>query len=356
MFLTIVAFILVLGILVLVHEFGHYITAKISGVKVLEFSIGFPPRIFSFKKNETQYTIGALPLGGYVKMLGEDEQSSDPRSFNRQSIFKRFVIGVAGVLMNVILAWFILTIAFSIGMSPIASRSDEIPGQKIKSQIFIAEIKSGSPAERAGIQIGDKLIGHGDISFDGISDVTTYTGENLGKEVSIKIQRQNDVIEKTVILSEDKSAPMGIGIIDQAVIRVPWYKAPYVAMIESYRVLKYTFSFLGDFAKQLFSTGTISDQVGGPVAIFNLTGVAARAGFVVLLQFIAILSLNLALINIMPLPALDGGRVLFIVLEKIFGKRIVKENVEGIIHTIGFVLLILLVLAVTYKDILRLFS
>ena len=289
-------------------------------------------------------------------MLGEDEQSSDPRSFNRQSIFKRFVIGVAGVLMNVILAWFILTIAFSIGMSPIASRSDEIPGQKIKSQIFIAEIKSGSPAEQAGIQVGDKLISHNDVSFSSINDVTAFTGSNLGQEVVIKIQRQNNVIEKTVKLSDEKSAPMGIGIVDQAIIRVPWYKAPYVAMVESYRVLKYTFSFLGQFAKQLFSTGTISDQVGGPVAIFNLTGVAARAGFIVLLQFIAILSLNLALINILPLPALDGGRVLFIILEKIAGKRIVKENVEGIIHTVGFVLLIILVLVITYKDILRLFS
>ena len=193
MFLTLISFIVVLGVLVLVHELGHFIAAKLSGVKVKEFSIGFPPRIFSFKKKETKYTIGALPLGGYVSMLGEDESSSDPRSYNNQSAIKRFMIGISGVVMNVVLAWLILTIAFSIGMTPIASSSDEIAGEKIKSQIFVAEINTNSAADQAGIKPGDKLIGHENIIFGGISDVTSFTGENLGKDVNIKIERDSQI-------------------------------------------------------------------------------------------------------------------------------------------------------------------
>jgi len=356
MLLTIIAFIVVLGVLVLVHELGHFIAAKLSGIKVEEFSIGFPPRIFSFKKGETRYTIGALPLGGYVKMLGEDSSSKDPRAFNNQSAIKRLIIGVAGVFMNIILAWFLLTIGFSIGMTPIMSTPEQINGKEVKTEIYVAQVNGGSPAEKAGIEVGDKLVGTSSENFKSLNDVVNLTHNNLGKEIRLKVERNKTIQEKTVRLSTDKNGPLGTGLIDQVTIKVPWYKAPLVALEESYRVLKYTFIFLGQFAKQLFTAGTISNDVGGPVAIFTLSGAAARAGIIVLIQFIAILSINLALINILPFPALDGGRVLFILLEKIAGRRIVKEQVEGMIHMIGFVLLILLVLAITYKDIVRLFQ
>jgi regulator of sigma E protease len=359
MIITIIAFIFVIGILITVHEVGHFVAAKLSGIKVEEFSIGFPPRIFSFKKKETKYTIGALPFGGYVKMLGEDTISDDPRAYNRQSPGKRLIVSVAGVLMNFLLAWLLLTIGFSVGMTPIATPSDQINGTKIKSQVFIAEIMKNSPADKAGLAIGDELIkgidgSNNTFDFQDLNNVTDFTQNNLGKEVKIDVKRQNEELEKIVTISDNKDAPLGVGIVDQAIVRVPVWRAPYVALREGYEISRAMFTFLGSFFHQLFAAGQISDQVGGPVAIFNLSGSAARAGVMALLQFITLLSINLGLINIMPFPALDGGRALFIILEKIFGKKVIREDIENLIHTIGFGLLIVLIIAITYKDIIRL--
>lgn len=358
MILTIVAFIFVIGVLITVHELGHFLAAKACGVKVEEFSIGFPPRILSFKRQETKYTIGALPLGGYVQMLGENSASKDPRSFNNQTPGKRFFISIAGVVMNFVLAWLLISIGLSIGMTPLATPSDQVPGQKLKSQIFIAEIQKDSSADKAGLQAGDELIkgvsSSESVDFKSVSDVGAFTQKNIGAEVKFEVKRQNGQIEKTVKISSNKEAPLGVGIQDQAVVRVPFYKAPFVAAKEVYLITGAMFSFLGDFFKQLFVTGKISDQVGGPVAIFSVSGAAARAGWMSYLQLMIMLSINLGLVNILPFPALDGSRALFIIFEKIFGKRVVKENVENMIHTIGFALLILLIIAITYKDIIRL--
>lgn len=358
MFLTVIAFIIVLGVLILAHESGHFIVAKMSGVKVEEFAIGFPPRIASFKKGETKYTIGLLPLGGYVKMLGEEDSSKDPRSFNKQKPFRRLAISVAGVLMNLVLAWLILTIGFSIGMTPLASSPDQIPGQRLKEKIYIVEIGKDSSAEQNDLHSGDIIISvqtsTGKIIFGSAQSVNNFTAENSGKEVTFEIGRDNETLSKKITLGTESGAQLGIAMVDQVVIRVTWYRAPVVAFQETYRMLGFMLDFLRQFFGKLFSAGQISDQVGGPVAIFDMSGAAARAGVIIFFQFIAMLSVNLAIINILPFPALDGGRVFFILLEKIFGKRIVKEEIENIIHTIGFALLILLILAITYKDILRL--
>jgi len=381
MLITILAFIFVLGILITVHELGHFIAAKCLGVKVEEFSIGFPPRIFAFKKGETKYSVGLLLFGGYVKMLGEDgtdyydtsrgnlalkqskeEQKSlnDPRAFNRQKPGSRFIISVAGVLMNFALAWLILSIGFMVGMTPPVTPSDQVKfGHAVKGQVYIAEILPDSAAEQSGLLAGDQLVGLSssgeNIEPTALDEVSDFTGRNLGKEIVIKAKRNNQPIEKVAKLSSDKNAPLGVAIINQSIVRVPWYVAPYVAMIETWGIIKVIFMFLGNFIGQLFQTRTLSDQVGGPVAIFNLSGSAAKAGTQAFFQFIAMLSVNLGLINILPIPALDGGRALFIILEKIFGKRIVKENIENIIHNIGFALLMLLILAVTFRDVAKLF-
>ncbi|MFA6963417.1 MAG: M50 family metallopeptidase [Patescibacteria group bacterium] len=359
MFITILAFIFVLGILILVHELGHFIVAKMVGVKVEEFSIGFPPRIFSFKKGETKYSIGALIFGGYVKMLGEETESASPRAFNQQKPGKRFAISVAGVIMNFVLAWIILSIGLSIGMTPPVTPSDEVPfSQATKGQVYIVEFLDGSSAQKAGVKLGDQIVkltkGTDEVTPTTPEQVTDFSGRNKGSEITIKINRNNVPVEQTILLPATE-APLGIGMVNQSIVKVKWYAAPYVALLETWGIVKVIFMFLGSFFSQLFHTGTLSDQVGGPVAIYNLSGDAARAGIGVLFQFIAMLSINLGLINILPIPALDGGRALFIILEKIFGKRILKENIENIIHNIGFAVLMLLVLAVTVKDIIRLF-
>jgi len=359
MFITILAFILVIGILVLVHELGHFTAAKLLGVKVLEFAIGFPPRIFTKTKNGTKYTIGALLFGGYVKMLGEEEISKDKSAFNNQRPRNRFIISIAGVFMNIVLAWVLITIGFTVGMTPIATPSSDLPGIQVKPQIFIAEIMSGTAAEKAGLKIGDEILS---ASSDGTTtpllaaeQVTAFSASHLGKEITLQIKRENNIVDEKVILSSDKTAPMGIAMIDQAIVRLPWYKAPGYAAREVYRTVIGTWDVLASMFSKLFSTGKVSDEVGGPIAIFNLSGAAARGGFAVLVSFIAMLSINLAIINILPFPALDGGRALFIIFERLLRKRVVKEEVENMIHAIGFILLILLILAITYKDIVKIF-
>lgn len=359
MLLTIIAFVFVLGILIIAHELGHFLAAKWSGVKVLEFSIGFPPRILSFKRGETKYTIGSLPIGGYVKMLGEEEVSKDPRAYNNQSPGKRLLIGVAGVFLNLVLAWIILSIGFAVGMTPLASSSDQIPGKKIKTEIFIAEVMQGSPAEKAGLKAWDTLksatTSNGEtVTFGSASTVGDFTRNHLGQQVTLEVVQDKNTQTKQIEISTNSESPLGIGIVDQSTVRVPWYKAPFVALKETFKMAGVMLDFLRQFFAKLLSSGEVSREVGGPVAIFSMSGMAARAGLMVFFQFIAMLSVNLALINILPFPALDGGRVLFVLFEKIAGKRIIKEEVENIIHLIGFALLILLILAITYKDILRL--
>lgn len=358
MILTIIVFLLVIGVLILVHEFGHFIMAKKIGVKVEEFAIGFPPRLFSKKKGETEYSINAIPLGGYVKMLGELEHSKDKRAFENQTPGKRFSIAVAGVVMNLILAWFILTIGFAVGMSPVVSSPDTIPGKKLSSEIIVADFESDSPAKQAGLEVGDIILGatiNGEsTNFNSIKDLQSFSSEHKGQAISLKYKRDDAVSEKT--LEElDGDAPLGVVIVEKAIVRVPWYKAPYVALHETYEIIKLTFEFFGSFVSKLFSTGKVEQGVGGPVAIYVYTGMAVKAGVMVLLQFVALLSINLAVINILPFPALDGGRLVFIVLEKIFRKRVVKEKVENTIHLVGYALLILLIVAITYRDIANLF-
>jgi len=360
----------------MVHELGHFVAAKLSGVKVLEFAIGFPPRIISFIKKETKYTIGLLPFGGYVQMLGENGADftsktskgsnekdkkgnilSDPHAFLNQSPGKRFLISIAGVLMNFVLAWLLLTVGYVAGMAPMTVSLENVAGKVSSPKIYVVEVQKDSPAAKAGLEPEDIILKGTDsdqtVTFDSEQSVSDFTGANKGREVTLTVSREGQILDKKLIVSDNSDAPIGIGIYNQSVIRLPWYKAPYYAALEVGGITKQMFVFLGSFFHQLFARGEISKEVGGPVAIFNLTGAAARAGVTALIQFMALLSINLGLINILPFPALDGGRLLFIILEKIFGKKVVKEEVEGIIHTVGFALLILLILAVTYKDVMR---
>ncbi|OQA04634.1 MAG: putative zinc metalloprotease [bacterium ADurb.Bin400] len=359
MILSLLAFLVVLGILVLVHEFGHFIVAKKLGIKVLEFAFGFPPRLYSKKYGETNYSINAIPFGGYVKMLGELEHSKDKRAFENQSPGKRLLVAVAGVVMNILLAWVILSVGFTVGMPPLVSSADVIPGQKLSSEIVVAEVQKGSPAEKADLKQGDVLLraksGEDATDFDEAEDVGAFTKSHPGREIAIVYQRGDEQVEKKIQLQSEGETPLGVAVVERSIVQVPWYRAPYVALRETWEVTKVAFQLLGQFFVNLFSSGKMDENVGGPVAIYVYSGLAVRAGIMIFLQFIAMLSINLALINILPFPALDGGRILFVVLEKILGRKVVKEEVENIIHTIGFALLIALLIAITYRDIVKLF-
>lgn len=358
MLLTIIVFILVIGLLVVVHEFGHFIVAKKVGVKVEEFAVGFPPRLYSKKVGETEYSINLLPLGGYVKMLGELEHSTDKRAFENQKPGKRFMIAVAGVVMNLLLAWILLTVGFAVGMSPIISDPNAIPGKIVSSEIIVASTLKDSVAEKAGLQSGDILLsaksGNETVIFSTASELSSFSNRHKGQSATVYLKNDSGSYEKNIDFP-DKENPFGVSIAQRSIVRVPWYRAPYVALRETIEIFKTTFEFLGSFFSQLFSKGQVSNEVGGVVSIYLYTGLALKAGIMVLLQFIALLSINLALINILPFPALDGGRIVFIIAEKLAGKKVVKEKVENIIHTVGYMLLILLAIAITYKDIVKLF-
>ena len=360
MILTTILFVFILGLLVFVHEIGHFLAAKISNIKVEEFAFGFPPRIWSKKRGETRYAINAIPIGGYVRMLGESDESQNPRSFSKKKPLTRGVVSIAGVIMNIVLAWLILTVGFIIGMSPLVSPASSISGKIISTSVIVAEIEKDSPAASTGLKQGDELIrGHGvgeaDFTFATAIDLTDFTKSHAGKKIEMVYNRGGQESLVSADLPASSETPLGVAVVENSQVKTLWYMAPIVAFREIVRIIGINLAFLGSFFKQLFSSGVVSNEVGGPVAIYIFTGMAVKAGAMVVMQFIAILSISLALINILPFPALDGGRLLFIILEKIFHRKVIKENVENIIHTVGFAVLILFILVITYKDIVNLF-
>lgn len=360
MLITIITFVITLSLLVLAHELGHFLIAKATGIKVEEFAIGFPPRIWSKKIGETAYSINAVPLGGYVKMLGEVEKSKHPRAFENQSRLVRFAVSVAGVVMNVILAWVILSVGFTIGMSPIISDYRNIPGEVVKSEIVVAGVLTDSAAEKAGIMQLDRIISmqndSGITIFNTVEELSDFTRENKNKQIKVNYVRDGQESQIDLTLGDSETSPFGVSAVNNAVVRVAWYKAPYVALRETYEITKYTLIFVAELFSKIFTDDQVKEQVGGPVQIFVATGAAVQIGFMAVLQLVAILSVNLAIINILPLPALDGGRIFFIITEAIARRRLIKEHVESIIHTIGFSLLIILIVLVTYNDVVKIIA
>jgi len=358
MIITIITFLIVLGILVFVHELGHFIAAKKSGVIVEEFSIFIPPRIWSKKVGETRYSINLIPFGGYVKMLGEMDESKNPRSYGNQPKFKRLMISISGVLMNILFAWAILTVGFAFGMPPLVSPAKTLPGEKNVEGILVIYVEEGSVAENSGFSKGDLIysatVNGKTLEFASDQELIDFTSSHLGQEVTFDVEISGERKNISATISDNKEAPLGIAPIDNLKVKIPWYQAPYVALRETYMIAKATAEVLGDLFGTLFTKGKIVEGVGGPVAIYSFTSLAVDLGWMIVIQFVALLSVGLAMFNILPFPALDGGRMLFIILESIFGKKVVKESVENIIHLVGFGLLIVLFILLTYNDISRL--
>lgn len=348
MFLSILAFVLILGLLIFVHEWGHYIGARLANIKVEEFAFGFPPRLFSWKRGETTYAINALPLGGYVRLLGEDGGSDDQRSFGKQKARIRLAVIVAGVLMNLVLAVVALSIGFLVGMVPVVSDPADLGGTH-EAQVMITGVSENSAAATAELASGDILIG-----FTSPEAVREFTLERAGQPVELTILRDGETVVKTVTLGMDSAAPLGVGLAQLTKVRLAPLPAIGAAVVETGKTIGATFEFLGGFFKQLFTTGEVAEGVSGPVGIYTVTSQAVTLGASYVLQLLAILSVNLALLNILPFPALDGGRALFIVLEGIVRRRVVRQEIEATIHAIGFVLLLILVAIITYRDIVSL--
>lgn len=347
-FLPILIFFVTLGVLIFVHEYGHFWAAKRAGVRVLEFGFGFPPKILSWKRGETKYSLNALPFGGFVKLFGEDRDEKGPGSFHAASVGKRLAIVLAGVFMNLLLSILILTIGFSIGMTPIATDPAELGGTS-KEQVVILSVLPGSPADRAGLQSGDVLQG-----FESAEAIQKFTRSHQGETVTLTVG-ENNPREVEVVLGGGADAPLGVHVTSVSIVKLPPHKALVAAFRETGNIIQSLVHFVVGFFTNLAVRQELSEQAVGPVGIYVITEKAVDFGTSYVLQLLALLSVNLAVINVLPFPALDGGRAIFLAAEGIFGRQVFKPKFEGLVHTIGFAILVILLLVLTYRDIVRFF-
>lgn len=342
--LNIVIALIIFGIIVLIHEFGHFLFAKLSGVKVVEFSIGMGPRLFSIKGKETKYSLKLLPLGGSCAMYGEDENEDAPGSFNSAPLLGRIATIAAGPIFNFILA-------FLVAIFIVANVGVDKP--------VITGFVSGLPAETSGLMVGDEIEKINGKGIDFYRNVSTYLYLNQGKDITLTIKRNGNEKEQITIspvYNEEYSQYM-IGIQSSGYEKL---KNPLEILKYSVLEVKYTISMTIDSLVYLISGRAHASEISGPVGIVSMIGNTVNESkpygiFIVLLslsQMVLLLSANLGVMNLMPLPALDGGRLIFLFLEAIF-RRPLNRRIEGYIHFAGFALLMLLMIFVMFNDIRR---
>ena len=343
--ITILVFLTVLVILVLVHELGHFLTAKAFDIKVLEFGIGFPPRLFAFRKGETYYSVNLLPLGGFVRLLGEDDPT-EPRSLASKGTGTRMIVLAAGSFMNALLPLLIFAILFM------------TPQKIVTGDVLVREVVEGSPAHVAGLMTGDIILNAGGRTIENARDLGYAIQLNLGSNMPWLIERGDT--QETLTLVPRISPPQGQGatgimietINTQEISRSypPWEAFPMAGkhMVEIMITAK------NEVLRWIL--GKSQPQLVGPIGIAQMTGEVTKSGFLPLLEFMGLLSINLAIINILPIPMLDGGKLLFVVVEWARrGKRIAPEK-ERLVHGIGFALLIGAIILVSYYDLVRIFQ
>ncbi len=343
MLITVLIFLGVLAVIIIAHELGHFITAKASGVEVKEFGVGLPPRLFSVKRGETIYSLNAIPLGGFTKMSGEEDPGA-PRSLAGKSFGIRLLVLSAGSLMNFLLPLILFAIAFM------------VPHNMVIGDVLVEDVASGSPAALAGIEPGDRIVSINGKPLENSSDLQRYIQISLGREIVVRVEHGDLTVEDVNMVPRWRP-PEGqgaVGIVismpEATVVRrsEPFWRVPSLAVSACVETMAL---FKNGILSML--AGTTSLKLTGPVGIAQMTGEAAKVGISPLLEFAAFLSLNIGLINLFPLPALDGGRIGFLLLEKVRRGRRVSPKTEGKVHLIGFLLLMGVFAAVTYSDILR---
>lgn len=367
--MNILLFLAVLVVLIVVHELGHFIVAKKNGIRVDEFGIGFPPRAFTFwKKGDTSYTLNWIPFGGFVKILGEDpedpeaEGSDRSRSLNHKSKLVQVSVLAAGVGMNIVLAWVLFSVSFLSAGVPISLLDNEAISNAENLSVVVTQVLSKSPAEEAGIVSGDVILSVSSLNerveLLVPEEITSFIRSHESEELLVMVERGEQVFNtqmqarKGLIEGEVDRFAIGIGMGLAGEV----YLSPIAAIFKAFvftgeMFVAITVAIVGFFASALTLSADLS-QIAGPIGIVGLVGDAASLGIIPLLMFTAFISLNLAVINLLPFPALDGGRILFVFIEAIKGSPI-SPTVTRTLNTIGFVLLILLMLVVTYSDILR---
>jgi len=357
LFVTIVGFVLILSILVIIHELGHFITAKKLGIKVEEFGFGFPPRVFGIKRGETLYSINLLPVGGFVKLYGEDaagggsvklkgqESLKDKkRAFFARPAWQRASVILAGVFMNFVLAIVIISYLFT-------TQGVAIPTDNIK----IVDVARDAPAYSSGLKSGDEIISLNSKKITSVEEFISTTKEHLGQPVVLEVKRDGQVFDLTVAPRENYpkgEGPFGIAITNIEVKKYKWFEAPFFGTIEAGKFSFLIVQSLGSTLFNLVAHGTKPVGVAGPVGVAQVVGQAMSVSVNATLWVMALLSLNLAVLNILPIPALDGGRLFFIIIELVT-RRKVNPKYENYAHAAGLFILLGLMVVITFFDIIR---
>lgn len=346
--MSIIIFLLTLSVLVFVHEFGHFIAAKKSGVDVEEFGFGLPPRIFGKHFKGTIYSINLLPIGGFVRLKGEGGEVlgfGNEGSFSAAPKKKRALIIVAGVFGNLLLSYLILTFLFVVG-SP-----------RLSGKITIDEINKSSPAELVGVKPGDIILSANGKSIDDSATLIQITNGNKGKEMTLSLKRGSETVDLKIVprvTHPENEGPLGVKLSTVGEIVYDKYSV-FIAPLEALKAiganLVLMFMALVSMLQSLLSV-KVPEGVTGVVGIYKLSTEASQIGVRVFLQFVSLVSLNLFVFNLLPLPALDGGRLLFVILEKIFKKRI-SLRIENAINNFGMAFLLLIFVLITFSDIKR---
>lgn len=397
--ITVLLFIIVLSLLVFVHEFGHFLAARKLGMRVYEFALGFPPMAIGVYRDPktkklvwvkgkkktgrdaiaagggkettehaeypaTLYTLNWLPLGGFCKIKGENgEEGKEKDSFSGQKAWRRILVLVAGVTMNFLLAALLLGVGYMVGLPTDVSNGIDPKAQLVtQPSVIIQQVEKGTPADEAGLQFGDIILSLNNEAVKGSQDMKNYIEARASQLVEVKIERTVDgkkqqltlPVTPRVLDQVDPKPKLGVILADAAIIRYPWYIAVYKGFSAAVFGLVNIFITFYFLLKGLILGQGLAFEVSGPVGIASVIGQSAKLGIQYLINVTAMISLSLAAMNILPIPALDGGRVFFVVLEKILRKP-VPMKYEQIAHTIGFVLLLVLIVVVTTRDVIGLF-
>lgn len=356
MFLTIIVVLLIISILVTVHEFGHYITARKFGMKVEEFAVGMGPAIFKHisKKTGILYSVRCVPIGGFCKIKGEDGESTENDSFGSKKIWQRAIVLSAGVFMNLIFTIILIYIGLIVGMPDVVNPDQNYNGAKFSNErILIRSVLIGSTAEKAGIKSGDDILSINDQKITNSKLLNETLQTSNGINLVLKDSNGKEKLVTNLNKEFNESYNKDIFGIDFAQVAVISY-GPLQAIPKTFQTTGYftveMFKGLGFMMSSIFSGHGLPEGLSGPIGITFITSEAIRQGMSYVLYIIAQISLNLAIINIVPFPALDGGRLLFLAFEKIKGKPL-NEKFELIANGVGFLLLMLLLVVVTFKDV-----
>lgn len=357
MIVSFLIFLLVLSILVIVHEFGHFIMARRAGVWVEEFGFGLPPRLFGKKIGETIYSVNALPFGGFVKLHGELEEDGITNK-NRAFLYKnkrtRIGIVIAGVVMNFLLAIVAFAIVYSFQGIP-----------RDLGRLKVIDVSPGSPAQIAGVVVGDVITKVGSVNIVSANDFISTVNGQKGKNIKFQIIRslggtdQDVFVQMTPRLNPPKGeGALGVTITTSEIYFPPIWQRPFYGIYYGFKdALFWGQTILLGLWHMVYGIwhGNVPTDVSGPIGIFAVTSEAAKSGVLVLINIVGILSVNLAILNVLPLPALDGGRLLFIFIEGVIGRKVLPK-VEAAIHSVGMIILLILLLAITIHDVRRLIT